>query len=125
MKDGGKKGFEKSRKGNTLLTSRSTSLIHKVLDNYTEAFNLVLEQRCSLTVFLLRIIALCGRAVLRAAPPLLAGALYESGTWVLAMGLSGVYVVGGGYDAVVRAGIFFFFFFFKDLGSDLGPAAYF
>lgn len=95
MKDGEKKGFEKSRKGNTLLTSRSTSLMHEVLDNYTEAFNLVFEQRCSFTLFLLRIVALCGRAILRAAPPLLTGALYESETWVLAMGLSGAYIVGG------------------------------
>ena len=35
--------------------------------------------------------------------------------WVLAVGLSRAYVVGGGYD-VVRAGIFFFF---KDLGQIL------
>lgn len=63
MKDGENKGFEKSRKGNTLLTSRSTSLIHEVFSNYTDVFNLALEQRSSLTVFLLRIIAFCGRKI--------------------------------------------------------------
>ena len=57
-------------------------------------------------MFLFRIIAFCGRTISMLHPSADQSHVYESGMWVLAMGLSRAYVVGGGYD-VVRAEIFY------------------